>query len=405
MRQQTPTGQAIDRREFLLEGLLPLPLLPLCATLAQAECRSDGDNIAVLVPGFLGSTLSKNGVAIWSNKAWETYDTLLNNPETLRYQKGNAFDDTQIMEAFEIWRVGPAGSSVKFYGPLYEFLKKRAFKKVLPFSYDWRQDMFVILDQLKQRLQSELGIEYRDGKAVESGKHIYVVGHSMGAVLSLLMTGQQLIHPNDICRLILIAPPTAGSADAFRSTFDATQLPGIKRMIDVWWWTKNRTQAWENLHSVIRSFPASYQLMPPLFHDYINTTTWTNPLAENVFDPAQIAAANKLHAAVADAVKKLPLPEERVDLILGTSLDTDGHYFVRAATSSQHEKTYEFKPPKEVLVPDGDGRVLNSSSLYRVNDVDLLGNRVTVRPYIGVRHSELCKHPRVLELLATLLPK
>jgi len=83
-------------------------------------------------------------------------------------------------------------------------------------SYDWRQDWNAILSAFRRTLIARFKVHYDSrGRALRSGRSFYLIGHSMGALLTFLAVARGLIHQDDIAQVILLAPPFRGSPFAY----------------------------------------------------------------------------------------------------------------------------------------------------------------------------------------------
>ncbi len=389
----------VSRREVLLGTAAGLGLSGLRPTRQTGR----GRRVAIFLPGIMSSVLtSRTGAGpteIWSRSIDRTmYGVLLRNPELLRFT-GRPIPpgDTDVLDSahylFLTWRY-----STGLLGLLEKHDDFQRAGGLLRFSYDWRQDFREILGQLATSLRDGLGLEYDRGRALEHPDlQVFVIGHSMGGVLAFLAVAGGLIHPNNVARLVLLAPPLGGAAAAFRSLFDVARFP-VLREAYLARWGRNFQLAWTHLHDVIGTFPSTYQLMPPAGRQFVHdrdTGGWIDPFGQ--LPEAGAKAARDAHAAIAQGFANFPVPRGRVHLIYGTGIDTETEYHVTRKTTGG--ALFSLVPPGALTDPAGDGTVTAESATYG-GQMAALG---TTHYFELVEHSTMCDSPRVLDLMKTLL--
>jgi pimeloyl-ACP methyl ester carboxylesterase len=361
---------------------------------------------AILIPGILGSTLRVPGTPpteIWSKDASKIYDSIVNS-NLLRYF-GTAAQPLEILDEVSAWR---GFFKERFYIDLIQYIRNHSDyskpESLTLFAYDWRQNLDKILSRLQDALKQGYRLNYDNSGRAESQNtyEFYLIGHSMGAVLALLALTRGLIHPNDVRKLILLAPPLRGSPAAFGSLVDRASLPFLVQVMSLWSWRKNATLAWDILHDVLASFPSIYELMPPDVDPYIfdvDLSAWLNPFAQGVLDRGHVLNASRMHSEIRDSVQKsFPLTPVRVHVFYGFDRDTVAGYYVRRTTNSLGQPAYKLDGNLRYHHRRGDGTVLQDSALYG----GAVNGCVTSYPYRS-EHSTMCQDQNVMQVLKTLL--
>lgn len=399
-----------SRRDFTRFGLSLIPLSTLCSF---AEDLPE-QRLALFLPGIMGSTLaqqSRSGtVDLWTDSVISNYRTLVKNPNLLRYD-GNAATPTGVLECATCFSVPVA----RYYSGILKTLKaNRSYDSasgvcILP--YDWRRSILKTLPDVRDRLGTQFKIHYDSaGTALKlPNTTIDIIGHSMGALICLLIVSQQLVHPDNIRSLTLIGPPLYGAASAFRSTFDSVNLPFLEDWVKLFW-ARSKELAIDTLHGVLASFDSVYELMPPETIPFVSvgsSVQRTHPFTSAKMSATsnartlpidKVKSAISTHEAISTGIKRLNLPKNKVHLILGLGLPTDTGYSV-AEKASSVPGWHRF-----ILVPPptsgtGDGTVAYDSS----NPLDQLSDRATVYTFPKVRHSRLCDDSSSVEVINKIL--
>ncbi|MBT9558054.1 MAG: CHAT domain-containing protein [Myxococcales bacterium] len=181
---------------------------------APRSARSGAANrekspLAVVLPGILGSELTRDGKWIWANPAalW-------------------AFDE-----------LGPNAKGVEaslpiqaVYQPLQDILRD-AGNEVLPFAYDWRLSVTGAAEALATRLAATL----RDG-----GRPVRFVAHSMGG---LVVRALAALHPDlfrdamsrDASRILMLGTPNDGSWAPMQVLTGDSFWGGVLSAVDAPW--------------------------------------------------------------------------------------------------------------------------------------------------------------------------
>jgi len=242
---------------------------------------------------------------------------------------------------------------------LYTYLRLKLSLKAAGFdpvfhAYDWRLGVDVLGDALAKRLR------------LESAKHLMLVAHSMGGLVSRAA----LARSTRVERVILLGTPNFGSfapVQALRGTYAVVRK--IARL--------HRTQSAEWLAAeVFNGFPSLYQLLPaPGQSDGLD-----------LFDPAQWPQSGPrpcaaLLAAARTLACQLAPADERFVVIAGVNQET-----VTAVERRRDDFVY-------TITRHGDGTVPTASAL-------LPGARTY---FTGAAHSELTRDARVARAVADVL--
>lgn len=213
--------------------------------------HAPGGAPALIVPGFLGSTLTdkkgKHGL-IWINPGLLKDGTPLQAlqldpwPDDDKHDTRTSFDD----DSSDV-RIVPSGTVPLAYDLLVWRLNVSGYSTTL-FPYDWRKDLEISAQLLMRRLRAT--------SASSGGKKIYLIAHSQGALVArraLTLLGKTETE-RLIDMLILLAPPNRGMIPA------AQAISGDHQLVDLFQnWAIN---APKSTPDVLRSFSGLYQLLP-----------------------------------------------------------------------------------------------------------------------------------------------
>jgi len=138
-----------------------------------------------------------------------------------------------------------------FYGPLFSCLNDFGFtedgheKRLIPFPYDWRQDLFKTTDALADAIDTA----HREGAS-----RISLVAHSMGGLIARLLLEDLKWRDRPwfkaIDQFIAIATPHLGAPLALGRVLGVDSALGISG--EDFAWLASREE-----------FPSAYQLLPP----------------------------------------------------------------------------------------------------------------------------------------------
>src|SRR5215470_14092110 len=235
-------------------------------------------NVAVVIPGIMGSCLEyrKSGSAepIWSESFLDNYKRLANKPAVFKYNEKDPAMAPRLMKFFSLFTLPKVGWHVwrtSLFGGLLNYLKShRDFSHqqgVVEFPYDWRAKIETTARELRNSLNSSYGVQiHRSRQPVQ----LSIITHSMGGLVARVALVDGHIDPSNIRRIVHIAPPLMGSANAFRSLFGGGALPFLNEFVAFCHGQKNGRLALNNLREVMASFPSMYQLMPPRSNKFLD---------------------------------------------------------------------------------------------------------------------------------------
>lgn len=157
------------------------------------------------------------------------------------------------------------------------------------FDYDWRQDIPANAARLKRFIdekRAEVQRNYRDDYGIENAEvNFDIVAHSMGGILAryfaqygaadldtLEVGAVPWTGAKDLDRLILVAPPNAGSLEAVDQLLNG--------------FNTGRPVLPFYHQALIGSFPSVYQLLPRARHQALVWDADTNAPVKDLLDPA-----------------------------------------------------------------------------------------------------------------------
>ncbi len=307
-------------------------LLPACASNKQtvdlksvydrsAQYHGPDRNPIIVIPGVLGSRLvdDSTGQTVWGafRKAYADPKTtegarlisLSLDPEN-QAEFGDVHADG-VLENLEVKLAG-IPISIQAYAGILTTLGAGGYTDsalgldtidygtdhftCFQFDYDWRRDLTYNAGQLKSFIderRTEIQAEYKRLYGIENAEVKFdIVAHSMGGVLTryFLRYGDMQISedyalPNptwagakDVERAVLVAPPNAGSLEAFDQLVNGfnTGRPVLPHYAE----------------AILGTFPSVYQLLPRARH---NSIIWDEDITKpvtNILDP-ELWAANK----------------------------------------------------------------------------------------------------------------
>lgn len=310
-------------------------LLPLAS--AAASARRDPDRVVFVLPGIMGSQLSLPR---------ERPD-----PDNLLWLDPHDFQRGHLpLLAWSSLPIRSAGPVLYAHLPL-RFALEADGHTVRCFDYDWRRDI------------GDLGLEFSRRVAVESARHISVVGHSMGGLVA--RSAMRTDAGARIERLITVGTPHGGSfapVQALRGVY-----PLVRRLAQL-----------DPMHSaealardVFATFHSLYQLLP-------------KPEGVNLFDARNWPSRGpQPNATLLERATMLELggADPRICSIAGYGFDT-------AINIARVRDDFYYR-----YGPAGDGTVPTAFAT-------LAGTEAW---YCNVPHNELPRSPQVHEAVLQLL--
>jgi len=327
--------------------------------------------VAVLVPGIMGSVLELNGKLIWPGPMSSLVFSYKLMPELM----SDGLKATDCIRSYLI-------SSQ--YITLINDLEKCGFSEtagtLVIAAYDWRRDNAKSAKTLADILEQ---VRIRQGVSCE----ISLIAHSMGGLVSryYLESGEFSTHPalGNVKRLITLATPHQGAALAL------TMALGQEKQLFL-----SKEQVLEVCSD--ERFPAAYQLLPPPGEPFVVTGGPTEQfLPMDIYDssiatalnlvPKNLAAAKTFHSKL--SLGKRP-PGVRYFCFAGTRQKT-------ATYVRLQKRTTGFLAVKVEQEDGGDGTVPSWSSFF---------SRVE-RYFCGGEHGTIYQNNDLRRILGTILSR
>ena len=363
-------------------------------------------SLIVFIPGMMGSQLREHssigaGKLLWSEDMPHTMKQVAANPTLLQWSN-NPHQPEGVLNTIDVWikkieicrRLRDEMTRLESAGD-FEYAE---------FSYDWRQNIFDIPQQLGEWLRKKHGfkVDAQGKQEREDEPRLNLIAHSMGGLVSAISMSTGFIHPENVRRLICIGTPFYGSPGAFHGLYSLGYLPGMEWLS----WAINIRKNWrtckKNLRHTFQSFVSTYQLLPhqcDTFTDVKNVGK-IHPLAGPVPVPpphvAPQSVVTDLHSrlmAFKNLLNSLPHLKDHYHFIFSEHpRNTESEYKVRASAA---QDTYE--RVRNLSWGDGDGTVLVKSATMR-DGVSPSRARV-----VGVPHMEMCNDKDVVDLVKQYL--
>ena len=224
--------------------------------------RKSVDDVVVVVPGILGSRLSREGREVWGTSVGAGVQALItfgNSLNKLRLPDGIGDGDpddgvvaTGLMEDLQI--VPGLWSPVRAYSGLMDWLRERFTlddrppgggpPNLVPFAYDWRLSNRLTAERLRDTVEPALE-RWRD--AGHPDAKLVFLCHSMGGLVTRHYL-ERLGGAGHARALVTFGTPHRGALKAL------TQI--VNEKSQGWW-------KWKvDLTALVRSLPAAYQLLP-----------------------------------------------------------------------------------------------------------------------------------------------
>jgi len=314
------------------------------ARLARAVRRTPKNADAprvFIVPGIMGSQLGLQRVSPLP------HDILWLDPTDI------------VAGRLQLLKPAPGDGVVALGVVLYTYLRLKLHLQAAGFDavfhdYDWRLGVDVLGEALAERL------------ARERAKHLMLVAHSMGGLVSRAA----LTQGARVERVVLLGTPNFGSfapLQALRGTYAVVRK--IARL------NHERSAEWL-AQKVFNAFPSLYQLLPAAGHsaglDLFDSVQWPQS------GPQPYA---HLLAQARTLASRLAPGDERFTVIVGVNQET-----VTAVERRRDDFVY-------TITRHGDGTVPTRSAL-------LPGARTY---FTGAAHSELARDARVAHAVADIL--
>ncbi len=246
----------LDRRTFI--KLASASLLSSSTFLTRisglySQTKEPMRDCIVLIPGIMGSVLTKNGKQIWSPSAAAPLNGLSSHFSDLRLSDDSLEDadvDGVVASGLVAWpHMLPDFWKIDAYTAisdmLYERFDVQQNHNYFNFPYDWRRDNRANAKKLL-RLSREWLRDWR----IHSGNpqaRLILICHSMGGLIARYFL-EVLQGWRDTDMLLTFGTPFRGSVNALTTLANGIESPVVPFR--------------DELSDVMRSFPAVYQLLP-----------------------------------------------------------------------------------------------------------------------------------------------
>lgn len=224
--------------------------------MSQASPR----DLIILLPGIMGSVLSKDGRDLWNvslgmvaralQREALVRDLSLQGDDAERPTLDDGVVPTRVMSDAQLI---PGFWKIDGYSGLVAALSRELGAKVgdpytpepdaslFPFAYDWRRDNRAAARRLQAFVEQQLPVWQRNGGG--PGAKVILIGHSMGGLIARYYL--EVLGGHEQCRaLFTFGTPHRGSLNALGS------LAGGQKI------------AWIDVSAALRSFTSAYQLLP-----------------------------------------------------------------------------------------------------------------------------------------------
>ena len=317
----------------------------------------------IFIPGIMGSELT---VTEGGDDAvvWISFLKLIGGGiNKLRLAKDG------VQEADSKLRVQPSGLDKRSYAETILWLK--AYWNVEPFAYDWRKDLDLAAERLKDLVETKF-----------KNQPVHLVAHSMGGLVSRNFirlypkVWKAMLEPKKVQggRLIMLGTPNHGS-------HAIAQAMVAKEKLVKWLAAADLRHDVDEVLEVLNGFVGSYQLLPsydelpPLEQALYIPNTWGRyPIVA-----AHLARARKFHE---DLGASATIDPERMTYIAGCNRET------LCAVKIEIPGKFDFD-----VTWNGDGRVTHALGLLRG----------VPTYYVDEIHGDLQKHEQVLEAIDEIL--
>jgi pimeloyl-ACP methyl ester carboxylesterase len=334
----------------------------------------------IFIHGYYGSSLREVGAGrrifltareiLFGHNALSLFQEQLATPPGPKLEVEGLLGDVRVV---------PVLYDVDVYGDFIASARKVPNLQVVPFAYDWRNDLGIAVNQLDDLVKT------LRAKGVTK---IAIVAHSMGGLVAsyYLGYGNQPLGEaklnwagaSQVSRVVFLGTPFRGVFSIFRN---------MQRGADF---------AWNHYllpAEAVASFPASYALIP-VESEFLDQNKKSRPgnlfsfefwekhqlglmhtfgLAENIaqaraeFTVEQLKMARQFLDKVNFVGAKTPAPAGlRVMNVMGRGRDTVGRAYFDGANGSLLFDTDDLEKAgleKKALLTDGDGTVVTSSSI------------------------------------------
>jgi pimeloyl-ACP methyl ester carboxylesterase len=258
-------------------------------------------DVVVVLPGLMGSVLSREGKDVWSASHGALLKAFVSGGEGFRSLtlRGDDVEDgvvaTRVMSDVHLipglWKIDGYSGLVDWLARSFSLTEG---KNLFAFPYDWRRDNRASAKTLDSQARGWLA-DWRKASGDDRAR-LVLVGHSMGGLVARYFL--EVLEGWSLTRaLVTFGTPHRGSLNALD-----TLANGVKK-------------ATFDLTGLARSLPSVYQLLP-LYECYDSGSGALKRLEDSPgipnVDPARVRAALQFHREIRDAVEQhRKLPEYR----------------------------------------------------------------------------------------------
>lgn len=209
-------------------------------------------DLVVLIPGIMGTTLRRDGRVVWGLSASSMARAVLSRGKSVRrdlmlgndplshddgMEVGDPLSDLHLLPGF--WKIDGYSALADLLRSRFSLTEGRNFFR---FGYDWRRD-----NRIAAQLLSEATSRWLDEwRKTNPDAKLVLVAHSMGGLVARYFI-EVLGGWRDTRMLISVGTPFRGSLNALGSLAGGLSV-GSRHLFD--------------LSEAVRSFPSVYQLLP-----------------------------------------------------------------------------------------------------------------------------------------------
>ncbi len=227
-----------------------------CGRRGVVVAKHHMEDVIILLPGILGSVLSRNGKEVWAptaGAAWRALWTLGHSIKDLELH-GDPVKDDDLGDGVEATRLVPDLHIIPGFWSIagYSGIRRMILdnfdvvegKTYAEFPYDWRRDNRVAA----RKLADTAGRLLHQARKDNPNAKLILVGHSMGGLVSRYYL-ECMGGWKDTRRLITFGTPYRGSVNAldFIANGFAKKVGPLKAL---------------DFSAMLRSFTSVYQLLP-----------------------------------------------------------------------------------------------------------------------------------------------
>ena len=203
----------------------------------------------LLVPGICGSVLMDGEETVWPGTPWNKIFNSYPDRYVEKLARSETIRATDILRSVPLTVAGVTLHHFDGYGQAFEALEEVGFSEeagtLIPFAYDWRQDVRTTAQVLHDTLAAWL----RTGK-LRAGERLGIVAHSMGGLVVRYMLERIGLPPNVLVTVTaLVAVPHLGAPASLQN------ILGLRPEIFL-----NAAQC--KIAVGNPRFPSAYQLLP-----------------------------------------------------------------------------------------------------------------------------------------------